>query len=92
MSETVLDILSRGLVGAEARNRNSNRNRKKKNNGKAQKQKFALCESQGPACQALALASCGEDAGCQAAAAQCCEQLEICEFTAFITCINQAVV
>jgi hypothetical protein len=90
MSNDVFQALSRGLIGAESRNRNNNRNRKKNKNGKGRNKIFARCESQLPACEALIQQNCGDDAACLAADLPCCEQLEICEFTAFIACINAA--
>lgn len=90
MSESVIATLSRGLIGAEGRSRNNNHNGKKNKNGNGRNKIFARCQSQGPACEALIRASCGNDAACLAAALPCCEQIEICEFTAFITCANAA--
>ena len=49
MSQRLIDSLSRGLVGTEGRNRN----RKKNKNRKGKEKVFALCKSQGPACEAF---------------------------------------
>ena len=84
MSQRLIESLSRGLVGAEGRNRD----RKKKRKGKGRSEIFALCKSQGPACEAFVQDGCGNNATCLAAGLQCCEQIEICEFTAFIACAN----
>jgi hypothetical protein len=90
MSQRVIESLSRGLVAAEGRNRNRNRNRnqKKNKNRKGRKKIFSLCQSQRPACEALIQDSCAGNAGCVAAGLQCCDQVEICEFTAFVACAS----
>lgn len=92
MSDSLIDILSRGVVDAEARGNKRNRKRKKKgNNGEAiQQQIQARCVSQIPDCEALAATSCGTNAACAAAIRICCQSLATCEFGAFFTCASTA--
>lgn len=89
MSASVFETLSRGLINAESRNRN-NGNRKKNKNGKERNKIFARCKSQAPACEAFIQTACINDPTCLAVVLPCCKEIEICEFTAFITCVNDA--
>jgi hypothetical protein len=95
MTGSMIEILSRGLVGAEARGNQGKRKRKNKNkkdnNEGVQQQIQARCVGQIPACEALAADSCGNDAACAAAIRGCCQSLGTCEFGTFITCANAAV-
>ena len=91
MTDSFIQILSRGVVNAE--NRGNKRNRKRKNKGNnegIQQQIEARCVSQVPACETLAADSCGDDATCQAAIRVCCQSLATCDFNAFVACANAA--
>jgi len=91
MSDSLINILSRGVVDAQARGNKGKRKRKKKgNNEGVQQQIQARCVSQIPACEALANDSCGNDAACSAAIRVCCQSLSTCQFAAFFTCANAA--
>ncbi len=92
MTGSLVEILRQGVVDAEGRGNNGNRNRKRKKNRNGNKNKAirARCVSQIPACEALALDSCGDDAACRIAVSACCQSLANCEFTEFITCANAA--
>jgi len=91
MTDSLINILSRGVVDAEARGNKRNRKRKKKGNNEAVQQQIqARCVSQIPSCEALAAGSCGNDAACAAAVRACCQSLATCEFGAFFTCANAA--
>jgi hypothetical protein len=95
MAITLFDTFTRGLsrqqptsasVTSEDRKRNKKRN---KNNG-GQKKIFALCNREVTACESFVQDECGGNAACVAAATPCCERLGSCDFTGFITCINDA--
>jgi hypothetical protein len=91
MTGTLIEMLRQGVVNAEGRGNNGTRKRKKnknRNNGEAVQ---ARCVSQIPACEGLALTSCGDDAACLIALRACCQSLATCDFTEFITCANAAI-
>lgn len=92
MTDSLIQILSRGVVDAEARGNKGKRKRKKKNgkNGNIQQQIQARCVSQIPGCEVLANDSCGNNAACKAAIRICCQSLGTCEFAKFLTCTNAA--
>ena len=93
MTDSLIDILSRGVVDAEARGNQRNRKRKKKgNNAGIQEQIQARCVSQIPSCEALVSNSCGDNATCAAAIRACCQSLATCEFGTFLICANAALV
>lgn len=91
MTDSLIQILSRGVVDAAARANNGKRKRKKKKgSGKIQQQIEARCVSQIPGCEALVNDSCGVNAACKAAFRLCCQSLGTCEFAEFLTCANAA--
>lgn len=91
MTDSLIQILSRGVVEADARGNRGKRKRKKKGKNEAiQQQIEARCVSQIAGCEALADDSCGDNAACAAAIRQCCQSLATCEFDAFFTCANEA--
>ena len=92
MNDSLIQILSRGVVDAEARGNKGKRKRKKKNgnNEAIQQQIQARCVSQIPGCEALANDACGDNAVCKAAIRICCQSLATCDFTEFFTCADAA--
>ena len=95
MSDTIFDTFTRGLsrqlptaapIASESRNRGKKQN--KKNGG--QKKVFSLCNSQISDCEAFAQVSCTGDAACITAISACCQLIGVCNFTGFVTCINDA--
>ena len=91
MTGTLIEMLRQGVVDAEGRGNNGNRKRKKNRNRNNDEAIQARCVSQIPACEALALDSCGDNGACQIAVRACCQSLADCEFTEFITCANAAI-
>lgn len=93
MNDSLIQILRRGVVAANARgnkNKNQNKRKRKNGNGNLQQQIQVRCVSQIPGCEALANDSCGDNAACKAAIRICCQSLGTCEFTEFFICANAA--
>ena len=90
MSDSLIQILRRGVVEADARGNRGKRKRKKNGkNEEIQQQIQARCVSQIPGCETLANDSCGNNAACAAAIRQCSQSLATCEFGAFFTCATE---
>lgn len=90
MTDSLIQILSRGVVEADARGNRGKRKRKKKGKNEAVQQQIeARCVSQISGCEALADDGCGDNAACAAAIRQCCQSLATCEFAEFLTCANE---
>lgn len=95
MSNTLFDAFTHGLsrnreFPAPLTGEDRKRNRKQKTHGGGKKI-FARCTSQLPACATFAQQSCDGDADCLAAVTACCELLGACDFTAFVTCFDNAI-
>lgn len=73
-------------VASESRNRGKKRNKKKS----AQEKVFSRCNSQVSACEAFVQENCLGDAGCLTSVTPCCELMGECNFTGFVTCVNDA--
>jgi hypothetical protein len=93
MSSTIFDTFTQGLsrqLPTAASIASENRKRGKKQNKKnaGQQKIFSLCKSQILDCEAFAQVSCQGDAACITELTACCDFIGVCNFTGFITCLN----